>query len=75
MVSFLDRSSSHSVSPLTSLESCIRKSLAFGKLSSSTEAQINALVLEGQLSSRDYTLLAILRDALQDGAVRRVADG
>lgn len=54
------------------LESFVRKTLAFGEISTAAEAKLNHLARQGNVSPRDEMLLAILRDAIQDGCIRRV---
>jgi hypothetical protein len=55
-----------------SIEFYIRYALAFGELSTQAEAEIHRLATQGEASPRECTLLAVLRDAIQDGCVRRV---
>ncbi len=48
----------------------VRSALAFGVLSPTAEAQINRLVTKGTLSSQEWMLVAVLRDAIEEGRVR-----
>jgi hypothetical protein len=52
-----------------SIKLLVRSALAFGVLSTTAEAQINLLVTKGTLSSQEWLLVAVLRDAIQDGRV------
>ncbi|MBE9177336.1 hypothetical protein IQ268_01950 [Oculatella sp. LEGE 06141] len=54
------------------LEYCVRSALAVGELSPAVESHIKRIVVDGNLTPRDRTLLDILRDAIQDGCVRRI---
>jgi hypothetical protein len=54
------------------IEFYIRNALAFGALSSQAEAEINRLATLGNLSPHECTLLAVLRDSIQEGHIRRV---
>ncbi len=55
-----------------SIESLVRAALSIGELSPAAEIEINNLVVRGNLSTLDCTMLAILRDAIQDGCIRRL---
>jgi hypothetical protein len=55
------------------LEFWIRSALTFGELPPSVEAKIQHLIQTDQLSAHDRTLLEILRDAIQDGCIRRIS--
>jgi hypothetical protein len=57
---------------MNNIEAYVRNALTFKELSPGAEAQINQLKASGNLSVRELTLLAILRDAIQDGCIRRV---
>ncbi len=56
-----------------SIEFFVRNALNCGVLVPAAEAQIQRLVQRGGLSERDRSLLAILRDAIQDGCIQRDA--
>lgn len=63
----LELSENNRIQPL------IRAALAFGYLSTTTEAQINRIITQGGLSTYDWVLLETLLDALQQGWVQRVS--
>lgn len=54
------------------LEFLVRTAIAFGELSPGAEAEIKRLVIEGELTVQDCTMLSILKDAIADGCVHRV---
>ncbi|MBD2070808.1 hypothetical protein H6F93_25385 [Leptolyngbya sp. FACHB-671] len=54
------------------LEFCVRNALATGKLSPATHAYIQQVSGTANLTRRDRTLLAILKDAIRDGCVQQV---
>ncbi|MBW4518383.1 MAG: hypothetical protein KME16_01450 [Scytolyngbya sp. HA4215-MV1] len=56
------------------IEVHVRSALAFGKISASTEVEIDQLAKQGKLSSHEAILLAVLRDAIQDGSIQREGD-
>jgi len=55
------------------LETYIRDALTVGELTPAVEAQIKRIIHVGNLSRRDCALLAILRDAIQDGCIQRLS--
>lgn len=64
-----------SSNPDANLEFCVRNALATGELSPATYAYIQQLTGTAgtaNLTRRDRTLLAILKDAIQDGCVQQV---
>ncbi|MGJ3254107.1 MAG: hypothetical protein ACFE0J_23685 [Elainellaceae cyanobacterium] len=68
----LPDSSLHS-SKTDHLETYIRTALTVGELTPAVEAQIKQIIRVGNLSRRDCALLSILRDAIQDGCIQRLA--
>jgi hypothetical protein len=54
-----------------SVRSLGRAALAFGLLTPAAEAEINRSLAKEELSSYDLLVLAVLKDALQEGRVRR----
>ena len=52
----------------------VRSALAFGTILASTEAKIERLAKQGNLSPHESMLLVILRHALQDGSICREED-
>jgi hypothetical protein len=58
--------------PDTNLEFCIRNALATGELSPATNAYIQQVSSTTNLTRRDRTLLAILKDAIRDGCVQQI---
>ena len=54
-----------------SIEFFVRNALNSGILLPAAEAQLQRLVTQGSLSDRDRSLLAILKDAIQDGCIQR----
>ena len=54
-----------------SVEFFVRNALSSGLLSPAAETQIHYLIQQGGLSDRDWSLLAILRDAIADGCINR----
>jgi len=51
------------------LKFLVRSALAFGVLPKTSEAEINLLVTKRTLSSQEWLLVAVLRDAIEDGRV------
>ena len=59
-----------------SVEFFVRNALSSGVFSPAAETQVHYLLERGDLSDRDRSLLAILRDAIADGCIHREsADG
>lgn len=54
------------------LEFCVRNALHVGELSPAAQQHIQRLVDAGNLSSRDFALLAILSDAIEDGCIHKL---
>ncbi|WAL62582.1 hypothetical protein [Thermocoleostomius sinensis] len=63
---------SSSQSNVTSLECCIRTALELGELSPGLELQIKQWETQRHLSDYDRTLLTILREAIEEGCIRRI---
>ncbi|MGJ3246013.1 MAG: hypothetical protein ACFE0I_08070 [Elainellaceae cyanobacterium] len=55
------------------LETYVRDALTVGELTPAVETQIKQMIHMGNLSRRDFALLSILRDAIQDGCIQRLA--
>ncbi|MDJ0706794.1 MAG: hypothetical protein QNJ46_26275 [Leptolyngbyaceae cyanobacterium MO_188.B28] len=55
-----------------SIESIVRTALSLGELFPGAEAQIERNLQHDNLSATDYRMLAILKDAIADGCVRRI---
>jgi hypothetical protein len=62
----------HSSFRTATLESSIRTALELGELSPGAEAQIQRLATASNLSRHDRCLLALLKDAVSEGYIRRI---